>query len=63
MALIALQCRQNKETETVLKPVVMESTIQQAIDSLIQKYGNAQRERITSGVKLTSSFWQATDGR
>ncbi len=62
MVLLSWQCRQNKETETALKPVIMERTIQQAIDSLIQKYGNEQRERIISGVKLTSSFWQATDG-
>jgi hypothetical protein len=62
MALLAWQCRQNKETETDLKPVIMESTMQLAIDSLVHKYGISQKERIASGVKLTSSFWRATDG-
>jgi hypothetical protein len=60
--LLFWQCRQNKEKETALKPVIMESTIQQAIDSLTQKYGNAIQDRITRGVKLTASFWQKSDG-
>jgi hypothetical protein len=61
-ALLLLQCRQKEENQTVLKPVIMESTIQQAIDSLLLRYGNQQKDRITGGVKLTASFWHRTDG-
>jgi hypothetical protein len=61
-ALLLFQCRQKEENQTVLKPVIMESTIQQAIDSLVHRYGNQQKDRITHGVKLTASFWHKTDG-
>ncbi len=40
----------------------MESSINQAVDSLVKKYGVNEQNRITSGVKLTASFWRATDG-
>jgi hypothetical protein len=61
-ALFFWQCRQNKETETAIKPVIMESTIQQTVDSLVKKYGIDQQERIARGVKLTASFWRNSDG-
>ncbi|MBN1158748.1 MAG: hypothetical protein JXA61_05160 [Bacteroidales bacterium] len=40
----------------------MENTIETAIDTLIEKAGEKQRERITRGVKQAASFWRETDG-
>jgi hypothetical protein len=60
--LLFSQCRQKEENQTVLKPVIMESTIQQAVDSLVLRYGDIPKDRITQGVRLTASFWQKTDG-
>jgi hypothetical protein len=57
------QCKQSNKTETETKPAVMESTINQAVDSLVRRYGVNEQNRITSGVKLTASFWRVTDGK
>ena len=62
-ALLFVQCRQNTKNETVKKSALMEGTITQAIDSLTKKYGAAEQDRITKGVKLTASFWTAADGK
>jgi hypothetical protein len=62
MALLFVQCRKPTETATENKTFIMESTIQQTIDSLILKHGEEQRERISKGVKQTASFWKETDG-
>jgi len=62
-ALLFGQCKQTNENETVTKPAIMESTINQAVDSLIKKHGSNEQDRIYRGVKLTASFWRETDGK
>jgi hypothetical protein len=62
-ALLLVQCKQNPKIETVKKSALMEGTITQAIDSLTKKYGAHELDRITRGVKLTASFWTASDGK
>jgi hypothetical protein len=61
-ALLFCQCRQTEKPGIVLKPVVMQSTIQQTVDSLVLRYGSSQKDRITRGVASTASFWRETDG-
>jgi hypothetical protein len=62
-ALLFTQCKPSNKTETETKPAVMESTINQAVDSLVKRFGVNEQNRITSGVKLTASFWRVTDGK
>jgi hypothetical protein len=56
------QCVQNKENAGVYKPFIMENTIKQTVDSLVQKHGEVQKKRIEKAVNLAASFWKATDG-
>jgi hypothetical protein len=62
VVVLLCQCRQNTESTTANTPFIMESSIQSTIDSLILKHGEAQRERISKGVKQAASFWKETDG-
>jgi len=62
LALFCWQCRNNKQVVTTYKPYLMETTIQQAIDSLTGRFGDTQKTRISAGVQLTASFWKESDG-
>ena len=62
IVILFCQCSQNKESATVYKPFIMESSIQPTIDSLVLKHGETQRERISKGVKEVASFWKENDG-
>jgi hypothetical protein len=62
VVLLLCQCRQNKESATVYKPFIMESTIKSVIDSLILKHGETQQERISKGVHQAAAFWNKSDG-
>ncbi len=62
LVLLLCQCRQNKESATVYKPFIMESSIRSIIDSLVLKHGETQLERISKGVHQTAAFWKEADG-
>jgi hypothetical protein len=62
IVLLLCQCNQNKESASTYKPFIMENSIQPAIDTLVLKHGEAQRERINKGVRQVASFWKETDG-
>jgi hypothetical protein len=40
----------------------MESSVQPIIDSLVLKYGEAQQDRISKGIRQVAAFWVETDG-
>ena len=44
------------------KPILMQTSINNTIDSLVSKYGEPERERIEKGVEQTASFWLTTNG-
>lgn len=60
--LLCTGCTPKKETATVLKPAIMQSVVQQVVDSLLIKHGTANSDRIKRGVALTASFWREGDG-
>ncbi|HJZ39847.1 MAG TPA: hypothetical protein VJ203_05755 [Bacteroidales bacterium] len=62
IALLFNQCRQESNTGNEYKAYIMENTVNQIIDSLVLKHGDAQRDRIARGVRQTASFWKETDG-
>jgi hypothetical protein len=62
ITVLCCQCRQNKESTAVYKPFIMENVIQQTIDSMVLKHGDAQKDRISRGVRNAASFWKVTDG-
>jgi hypothetical protein len=61
-ALLLFQCSKNPESNTDNQAFIMKSSVQQVIDSLILKHGEAQKDRVTNGVKQVAEFWRATDG-
>jgi hypothetical protein len=62
IALLFNQCRQESKTGSEYKAFIMENTVNQIIDSLVSKHGDAHRDRIARGVRQTASFWKETDG-
>ncbi|MBN2814910.1 MAG: hypothetical protein JXQ80_12585 [Bacteroidales bacterium] len=57
-----VQCSTSTKNQGNPNAFIMESSKQQAIDSLIKKYGEAQQEQIERGVNGVASLWQAADG-
>ncbi len=62
LAALFSQCRKTSDTMNEFKSFIAESTVQQTIDSLQVKYGEAVNDRIARGVKNTAFLWRATDG-
>jgi hypothetical protein len=62
LAFLFIQCNHEKKAETKNPTGIMDNTITQVIDSLVKKSGDQYKDRISRGVKLTASFWQASDG-
>ncbi len=62
VVLLCFSCGQNKENNIGKKTMIMENTVQSAIDSLVKKYGESDKERISRGVRQVASFWQEGDG-
>lgn len=62
LAALFSQCRKTSDTMNEFKTFIAESTVQQTIDSLQAKYGEAQNDRIIRGVKNTAFLWRDTDG-
>ncbi|MBN1144861.1 MAG: hypothetical protein JXA72_10585 [Bacteroidales bacterium] len=62
LAALFSQCRKTSDTMNEFKSFIAESTVQQTIDSLQAKYGEAQNDRITRGVKNTAFLWRDADG-
>jgi hypothetical protein len=62
LAVLFSQCRKPAGNETTSNTFIMKSSVQQTIDSLVAKYGDAQKDRITRGVQNVASFWKETDG-
>jgi hypothetical protein len=62
VAFLCFQCKPDKGKDLEFKPFIMESSIQQSVDSLVTMYGESNRDRIEKGVRLTASFWMADDG-
>ncbi|MBN2482282.1 MAG: hypothetical protein JXB19_11100 [Bacteroidales bacterium] len=56
------QCRESSDRDQALNPFIMEHTIENAIDTLVERFGETRLERITRGVTQTASFWRDTDG-
>src|SRR5512133_2329196 len=58
----ACQNHDSKQSITANKAYIMENTIQQTIDSLVQLHGDLNKARIERGVRNTAAFWNETDG-
>jgi hypothetical protein len=56
------QCKRENDIKPGNQSNIMESTINQTIDSLVLKHGDAVRERISRGVKQAAFFWKESDG-
>lgn len=56
-SVIAISCKKADN-----KPFIMETTVNNTIDSLISEFGEPEEERIEKGVKQTASLWTTTDG-
>jgi hypothetical protein len=61
VVLLFTQCGKNKENTTE-KSFIMENTVQAAIDTLKNIYGDDAAERIDKGVRQAASFWLQSDG-
>lgn len=61
-AMLIWQCRQSTDSDRAYKPFIMENTIEATIDSLVEQYGEVNKERVTKGVIQAASFWRASDG-
>ncbi len=62
LAVLFSQCRKTSDTMSEFKTFITESTVQQTIDSLLVKSGEAQKDRISRGVRNTAFLWKETDG-
>jgi hypothetical protein len=60
--LFCVGCTPKKETADGSKPAIMQSVVQHVVDSLLTRYGPANKARIERGVALTASFWRDSDG-
>jgi hypothetical protein len=61
-ALLFVQCGKKPGNTDDIKSFIMETSIQQAIDSLVLRHGEINKERIQKGVRGVASFWQESDG-
>lgn len=61
-ALLLFGCGKKVEKTDGNKTYIMESLIQQTIDSLVATHGEALKDRIDRGVRNTAFFWTQNDG-
>lgn len=61
-ALIILACNKGNQRMSINKSYIMDATIQQVIDTLVQKHGSESLPRIQKGVAQVAAFWTENDG-
>jgi hypothetical protein len=61
-ALLLTGCGKKDEKTNGNKSFIMESSIKQAIDSLVAVHGDVSKDRIDRGVRNTAFFWNENDG-
>ncbi len=67
IALIITQCGDGDKSKQPTKMknsdmVISEKVVTEVTQSLLEKFGNQQKERIKKGVKQAASFWREKDG-
>lgn len=59
---IFIQCTNPLEKEDTVNSFIMETTVKQTVDSLVSKYGEEFRERVSRGVNQAAFYWNSSDG-
>lgn len=63
LSLLLYRCKCDKNTQNMkTSNGISEAIIKTTKDSLLVKYGDAQKDRIEKGLQQVSMFWQNTDG-